>query len=1206
VELTFLGKFQVRRKGGPVLDFTTDKTRALLVYLAVEGVEHSRSALARLLWPGYSEESARNNLRQALFELRQTLGNGETHPPLLLSSRLTIQFNPAAAASVDVQNFRNWIAACAIHAHDRLETCPDCLHRLRQAADLYRGDFLTGCTIAADSPEFEEWRRMTQEQLHIQALDLLADLANAAEMAEDDEQALDYARRQLALEPWLEAAHRQIMRIFARRGQRSAATAQYNLCRQVMAAELGAEPDALTTALYEEIRSGRFPKGATRWQGEQSPEPTKASVIESPPPPLPLPALPSLPASLPFVAREHELERLQGFLAQSLAGHGQVVFVSGEAGSGKTSLVRAFAKQAQAAHPDLIVAGGICNAYTGVGDPYLPFRGLVNLLTGGLEAGGREGLFTEEQARRLWAFMPTVVPTLVEVAMDLVDSFVPRAALLTRVESFANRHADWVRKLSSQAERAEGANFDQHRLVSHLTEFLQRLAQQRPLLLILDDLHWADPSSLNLLFHLGRSLGSSRLLIIGAYRPEDVIAHADDKPHPLLPVINEFKRTFGDIGVDLDQTTDVDGRRFVDALLDSQPNHLSESFRQALFAHTEGQALFTSELLRTLQSQGSLQQDAAGYWVEPQTVDWASLPARVEGVIEQRIGRLSPALRQILQVASVEGEEFTAEVVARVQMMGERDLVRQLGEELDRRHRLVSVQGLTWVGSQRLSRYAFRHHLFQQYLYQSLSEAERAYLHADMVAALEMLYAEQIEQVVVQLARHCQAAGLTEKAMDYYRLAGEQAQRLSAYSEAIGHFRQGLALLSRLPDTPARAQRELALQLPLCNVLIAVKAYGAPEVGEALQRALSLGRQLKEPTEPLWVLHGLYRYSLACGQWQTARDWASQLVQATQERAEPGWHCEAHRSVGLILFYLGEFTSALSHFEQGILADQRQPHYPYLRQFGLHSGVVCYVYAAMSLWMLGYAEQAHQRFAQALALTDELSHPFVLISTRALAASFYYLQGNVQAVRAHSEAGLDQATLQRFEYWDGTLLMAHGWALAMAGTGATGVAEIRQGLATWLATGAELARHAYLAMLADAERNAGQPATGLAVLKDALAAVPSSGCFWAAELYRLQAELLLAQDPHDQAAAEYAFAQAVALAQQQEAKSLELRATTSLCRLWQRQGKHAEAKQRLADLYHWFKEGFETPDLQAAAALLAELTDPAYAPAAANAAASVG
>ena len=271
LQLTGLGACEIVLAGEPLTAFATDKVRALLVYLVLEQRAHERNHLAQFLWPGYGEESARQSLRQALYRLRHLLPDSAA-TPWILNNRQTVQFDPAAPVQADVTTFTQLLADCTSHAHDQLITCQPCLARLRQAVDLHRGDFLAGFTVA-DSDPFEEWRRVTQEQLHIQMLDALTVLANAAEAAGEEERALQYAQRQVALEPWLEAAHRQIMRILARRGQRAAAIAQYNRCRQVLAEELRATPDEATLTLYQQITAGVFDNVARR-----SLEPSKASV----------------------------------------------------------------------------------------------------------------------------------------------------------------------------------------------------------------------------------------------------------------------------------------------------------------------------------------------------------------------------------------------------------------------------------------------------------------------------------------------------------------------------------------------------------------------------------------------------------------------------------------------------------------------------------------------------------------------------------------------------------------------------------------------------------------------------------------------------------------------------------------------------------------------------------------------------------------
>jgi len=257
LRLTCLGDFQAVVAGAPLVAFPTDKVRALLVYLAVEPREHQRSELAQFFWPGYSDTSARNSLRQALYQLRQLQPDPSADAPWFLLTRQTVQFNPAAAVSVDVTTFANLLAECATHPHPQRNACQPCQARLQQAVNLYQGDFLASFTVA-DSDPFEEWRRIIQEQLHIQMFDALTRLADAAETAGESAAALQVTQRQLLLEPWREATHRRIMHLLAQRGQRAAALAQYQRCRQVLAEAWGVEPDAETSALYEEIQRGDF------------------------------------------------------------------------------------------------------------------------------------------------------------------------------------------------------------------------------------------------------------------------------------------------------------------------------------------------------------------------------------------------------------------------------------------------------------------------------------------------------------------------------------------------------------------------------------------------------------------------------------------------------------------------------------------------------------------------------------------------------------------------------------------------------------------------------------------------------------------------------------------------------------------------------------------------------------------------------------
>lgn len=558
-----------------------------------------------------------------------------------------------------------------------------------------------------------------------------------------------------------------------------------------------------------------------------------------------------------FVARERELEQLNEFLNTALAGQGQVAFVTGEAGSGKTALVTEFARRAEEAHVDLIVAIGNCNAQTGIGDPYLPFREVLGLLTGDVEAKLAQGVITQKNAGRLRDFLRVSGQALVELGPDLIDIFVPGAGLVAKAGAFAAEQVGWLEKLEQLVPRRResvaqsGAGIEQSHIFEQYTNVLRALAAQRPLMLVLDDLQWADAASIELLFHLGRRIGGSRILIVGTYRPEEVAIGRAGERHPLEKVLAEFRRYFGEIWVDLDQAEEAEGRQFVDAFLDTEPNRLGEGFRQALYRHTGGHPLFTTELLRDMQEREDLVQDEQGRWVEGPALDWEDLPARVEGVIEERIGRLEEELRDILTVASVEGEDFTAQVVARVREADERGLVRQLGRELDRKHRLVGERGSRQVGQQRLYLYRFRHSLFQRHLYNGLKEIERELLHGDVGAVLEELYGERADDIAPQLAWHFAEAGQGEKAVGYLVRAGDQARMAYAHQEATDYYHRALAFLKEQGEHERAARTLMKLGLTYHSAFDFRSARQAYEEGFALwQRAEEIWPTVPPPPAP--------------------------------------------------------------------------------------------------------------------------------------------------------------------------------------------------------------------------------------------------------------------------------------------------------------------------------------------------------------------
>jgi len=1183
---------------GELVQISRRKAVALLAYLAVTGGHHSRDSLATLLWPEYDQSRARADLRRTLSVLNRTLGE-----EWLTADRETAVLSPDADPStgsgqalwLDVDQFYHLLAACETHGHPALEVCPDCVTLLEEAVVLYRDGFMAGFTLR-DSPAFDEWQFFQTEGLRDQLASALERLVRYHGSQGAYEPAIAYARRRLALDPFHEPAHCHLMRLYAQAGRRSAALRQYRKCVRILEEELDVPPSNETTALYERIRAERS-RPAER--EVTAPAPTPPSILPPHPPAFLRPAQDAVLSQEEelveaergvFVTRERELAQLDGFLDTALAGEGQVVFVAGGAGRGKTALMHEFARRAMDAHPDLLVASGNCNAYSGVGDPYLPFREVIAMLTGDVETRWSAGSISREHAQRLWAGLPFAVQALVNHGPSLINTVMPGGALLSRAVAVAHHGTGWLEQLKALSEqgKAGASDLEQSALFEQVTNVLHAVAAQHPLLLMLDDMQWADAASISLLFHLGRRLEGVRIMIVGAYRPEEVALGRDGERHPLEKVLTEFKRCFGDVWVDLARVDESEGRRFVDSFLDTEPNRLEEAFRGTLSRRTGGHPLFTVELLRAMQGRGDLVYDADGRWVEGPSLNWERLPARVEAVVEERVGRLEEGLRDILAIASVEGAVFTAEVVAQVQKADEREMVRRLSSELDKRHHLVSAEGIRRMGSQRLSLYRFRHILFQRYLYDSLDKVERPYLHEDVGNVLEGLYGEEMEEVAVQLALHFQRAGMAEKAVAYLRRAGDRAVRLSANEEAIAHFTSALALLNTLPETLERNQQELVLQTALFSPLAASKGYGAPEMGQAFNRARELGRQMEDSAQLFKVIHGLVGFNMLRAELKTAQEQTRQLLRIAHNLEDVDLLLQANRLMGEILYSIGELGPARTYLEQAVALYDPQLHRSHAFLYGEDPGMALAIYSAVNLWMLGYSEKAMESSKKALALAKESAHPYSLAYATSFDCIHYILRRKPQVAQDKAEAVIALSSKHGFNNLLAFGIVLQGWALAEQRQ-EKGIEQMNQTLAMIQAAGAQLWGPSILGLLAQGYMKAGRTEEGLATLAGALKMANENEERWyEAELYRLRGELFVMQG--DKTEAEANYHKAIEVARGQGAKFFELRATVSVCRLWEERGKSAQARQMLEEIYGWFTEGFDTVDLQEARALLEELS----------------
>ncbi|MDX9828928.1 MAG: BTAD domain-containing putative transcriptional regulator [Anaerolineae bacterium] len=1227
--LALMGPFEATLNGQATENLGSDRLRALLAYLAVERErEHSREGLASLLWPERPDREALSALRYALSNLRHALGDLPAHSPFLLVTRRTLQFNTASDHWLDVAEFQGLVGR------------PD-VPGLERAATLYRGLFLEGLSVA-DSPAFDEWMLLKGEELRRGAMSALWRLTALQLQRGETGEAARWARRQLELEPYHEQAHRQLMAALALGGERSAALAHYAACSRLLERELGCGPEDETQALADQIRNGALPR-----------PPLPPGVLDAPRAEGPAPRSVGLrPRSRTrFVAREGELARLGALLDGALADQGGVGLIAGEAGSGKTALLDEFAHRAAAAHGDLIVLRGKCNAHAGAGDPHLPFREMLQTLAGDVEGKRAGGTLSPEQARRAWEALPAVGAALVEHGPDLIDRFVPGEPLLRRAEAFpapgptagSGRRGGqaWQARLWEALRRAgEGtppgsggaspaaSNLSssirgsgergrwalQPDLFGQVTQVLHVVSMDRPLLLAVDDLQWADGGTAALLFHLGRRLAGSRILLLGAYRPE-AVAHAEGAQ--AVPgvgeILRELVREWGEVVVDLDG---ADGRAFVEAYVDGAPNRLGAAFRQALYDHTGGNPLFTVELLNSFERDGTVVQDGAGRWIAAGVPDWERWPPQVEAVIAGHLAALPDEDRTLLRAASVQGEQFTAEAAARALGWSEEATARRLSGPLRIRHRLVeavSLERLAWNG-QRLSRYRFRHALVQRSVYRSLDPVEGSGLHEATARAMESLYASPAGQaagaglpgagevppgaaaqaLAPELARHYEAAAMPLEAARWRLAAGQWAIRLVAYDEAVAHLERGLALLEDLSPSPEGLRLELGLHLALIMPVSLRSGWQTPAATRALERLSVLVQHPDLRDEPQ-RRDALSVLALATG-WSADPERGRRVGEQLLRMGEAGdaRAClQAHWVLGHSEWLKGRLVAARERLEVALALSRPQAGDAQGHLFLVAPGVTARAVLGFVLWLLGYPDQARDCLQRAVAQAEVLEQPSSTAFAHLMAGMVHWFLGR------DSSAALAHAQVLRS--LEGTGLFYGAWAeLLVHGRGGAGQpgrhgsqARMAEAGAALQAAGAGVGHVGQLMLRAQALVRAGRPAAAAEIMDEALAWIERTGVrLMEAEAWRMRGQFLRAQAadaPASLSAAEACLRRALELAREQQARWLELRAAADLARLWQAQGRRGEARELLAPIYAWFVEGFDTADLVDAGTLLAQL-----------------
>jgi predicted ATPase len=842
----------------------------------------------------------------------------------------------------------------------------------------------------------------------------------------------------------------------------------------------------------------------------------------------------------PLVGREQEIALLRERWAQVTDGLGQVVLLSGEAGIGKSRLVQVLMEHV-AAEPQAWLTPCQCSPYY----QNTALYPMIDLLERVVLRFDREES-PPQKLRKLEGF-------LAQYGLPLTEAVPLFAALLSLPLG-----ADYA-PLTVAPEQQK-----QQTLQALLT-ILLRIAAQQPVLLVMEDLHWVDPTTLEFLSLLVDQGPTARILTLLTFRsdfspPWTGRAHLTQMTLPRLP-----RR----------QAVEMTGRV-------AHGKALPSEVVAQVVAKTDGVPLFVEELTKMVLESGLLQEWEDRYEL-PGPLPPLAIPATLHDSLMARLDRLD-TVKSLAQLGATLGREFSSELLQAVSPWDERTVQRGL-------HQLVAAELLYQRGLPPQATYLFKHALIQDIAYQSLLRSIRQQYHQRIAQVLEAQFPETAETQPELLAQHYTQAGLTEQAVVYWQRAGQRAVARSAHVEAISHLTKGLEVLQTLPETSERTQQELVLQTILGPALMITKGFAAPEVEHAYARARALCQRVGETPQLFSVLRGLWQFYNGRGEYQTARELGEQCLHLAQHEQDTARLLEAHHTLWTTRLLLGELPLAHTHLEQGMALYDPQQHRSLAFLYGHDPGVCCRSVAALALWLLGYPDQALRQHHAAHIMAQELAHPPSLAFTRMLAAIACQLRREAHAAHGQAEALISLATEQGFALFLAIGGILRGGTLTALGQRGEQIGQIRQDLAAVRETGTALWEPYFLALLAEAYEQEGQVEAGLATLAEALAAAHATGERWGeAELYRLRGGLLLRQTGTQQEDAETWLRRALDVARRQEAKALELRAAMSLSRLWQQQGKRNEARELLASIYGWFTEGFDTADLQEAKALLAALS----------------
>jgi DNA-binding SARP family transcriptional activator len=1128
LQLFFLGPFDIRSGDLQLPRPPTQKSQSLLGYL----VYHRKQPLPREHLCGHffgdrPERNARRSLSTALWHIHRCLP-GDT---IFWNDSQTVQLSPHNNLWVDVEEFETLLTR-------------DDNPSLRSAVDLYRGDFLDGF--------YDDW--VISERYRVESLYLgaLARLMNLYESSRNYQPALATALKLLSRDALREDAHQIAMRMYCHLGQRKLALDHYARCRQVLQEEIGTLPMSETTELYQAILAGKFKADLMQPEislGSYSPEPKGRNPLD-------------VVAPIRLVGREREMQFLENTWQRAQSGS-SLVLISGEVGVGKTRLAEEFSNRLS--WQGFIVLKGNCYEFER-GLPYQPI------------------------ADALWSSIPSIPDSDLSGLPDWAMREVARLApeLLDRPalkDILAEPPAGATPEDNPVLLTTQGTDSGQLRLFKGVTRLLVHLSSKKAILIVLEDLHWASESSLQMLHHLIRHLSAHPVMIIGTYRPEAVSLQ-----HSLHVLYAQLARDGLAQNLEINRLS-YEGIYTILTLM-SGTDEAVQPLASRLYQETEGNPFFLMEVIKTLFETDMVQLHYGVWQGDFNKIGQAVLPPsnNLSAAVLARVHRLDAKVQEALQYAAVLGREFSFEVFNANLDRGEEATLETLDALL--RHRLIEEK----VGPGE-SDFSFTHHKIQEVVYQSMQRRRRAYLHASTAAAIEKIYPSQPEDRAVELAFHFEQAcrfdpALRDKAVHYLILAGQQAVRQSAHQEAIICYQRGLTILKAQVESDARMHQEIELLLALAVPVTATKGYVSSEAKTIYSQAYDLCQKLDQTPELFTCLVGLARYYGLTGNSEKSKVLSEQLFAIAQQSGDADLFVEAHRHMGASLFIYGRLQDSRAIWERGLALYNPAQHEQYAYRFGHDMIVTFLAYLGMTLWLQGYPDQSlvHHRnlLGRILSMTNPSSQASAYCHL-ALQASLY---STPQEALDYAEAAIQLGIAHGLGSWTILASALKGWAMCEQGSNhKKGMELLHDSIQAWQTRGFTHLTPILLVLKARAYAKLHKQEEAICTVQTALEQAQHCDRFWMAEILSLMGDLF-SQNGGDWKNAEAYYYQAIEIAREQGAKMLELHATVGLAHLLRSQKKNEAAHRVLSDIYNQFNEGFRTVALIDASALLEELVKP--------------